>query len=182
MSASEIVREFVSILDSVTAVFLDSRDGFELLQIQLEAENQDRNWNEPVYFGDGPPSQVRNVAHTTTIGDRIGRNACDGANCTFVSNMAVVAIYSYWEDYYRLEIAKAMNLTNQELKSDIFGEIRRLRQAIVHHHGKATAEVAAAKLLAWFDEGEEIFFSQAMFFRLVSEIREYLKTIPGIAL
>ena len=153
-----------------------------MLQMKIDVESKNRNWDEPIYFGDGPPNDVENVACATTIGERIGRNACDGDNCTFVSTMALVSIYSYWEDGFRQKIAEALQMKKCDLKSDIFGEVGALRNAILHNRGRATRKVANARILAWFEEGDEIFLSQAMYFKLNAEVREYIKSISEIAL
>ena len=182
MTIDSVITEYLSVLDGITAVFLDSRNGFELLQAHIETQAGSKSWDEPIYFGDGPPATCENVAHATTIGDRIGRNACDGENCTFVSNMAVVSIYGYWEDHFRAEIAKALGKEKNQVASDIFGDIRRLRQSIVHHRGIALKDVESCKVLQWFSENDQIFLSETMYIQMLAEIHEYLRGLKAHAL
>jgi Trypsin-like peptidase domain len=127
----------------------------------------------------GPPPFIQtgaanHVAHTTTIAERIGRNADCGENATFVGNMALVMIYSYWEDHYREQIATARRVTKDDLKSDVMGDMRWLRQSIIHHRGIATNDVGNCKVLLWFAKGEEIFLSEQMFLQMISYVRAYL--------
>ena len=182
MTIHDLIAEFETVLDGITAVFLDSRDGFELLQRHIEESAENKSWDTPIYFGDGPSETVENIAHVTTIGNRIGRNASDGDNCVFVSNMTIVAIYGYWEDHYRSRIAEALSRKKYEITSDIFGDIRWLRDSIVHRRSYASKDVERCRVLKWFSEGQEIFLNERMFLQMNQEIRHYLNEFTKIAL
>ena len=169
------IDEFESLLNSVTGLFVDSHDAYALLQNKVELEAEGKDWDSPIYYGNGPPGAANHVAHTTTIAERISRNAYGAENATFVGNMALVMIYSYWEDHYRTQIATALGLVKgDDLKSDVMGDIRRLRQSIVHHRGIATDEIACCKVLTWFAPGDHIFLNEEMFLQLISYVRAYL--------
>lgn len=84
--------------------------------------------------------------------------------------MALVMIYSYW-DHFRAQIETARGLTKDALKSDVMGDIRRLRQSIIHHRGIATDN---CKVLTWFTKGDEIFLNEQMFLQMISYVRAYL--------
>jgi len=178
MCASDVINQFKAALDRITAVFLDAREGFELLQIRLEGDHSGTNWDASIHYanGQGPESTV---VHCTTIGDRIGRNACDGENCSFISNMAIVAIYSFWEDHYRSALAAACGLSRSDVTADVFGDLRHLRNAIVHCNGTATREVQNARCLIWFNKADEIFMNQKMFIQLMSEVYDYLASVEA---
>ena len=83
-------------------------------------------------------------------------------------------IYSYWEDHFRAQIANAKGVTKDVLKSDVMGDIRWLRQSIVHHRGIATDEVGNCKVLTWFAKGDEIFLNEQKFLQMISHARAYL--------
>ena len=167
----DAIAEFEKILNSITGLFVDSQDAYALLQAKVESEAKGKNWGSPIYYGDGPPGAANYVAHTTTIAERIGRNADCGENATFVGNMALVAIYSYWEDHYREKIADVRGIKKEEIKSDVMGDIRQLRRSIVHNRGIATKEVEDCKVLKWFSEGEDVFLNQQMFLQMISHVR-----------
>jgi hypothetical protein len=167
----DAIAEFEVVLNSIAGLFVDSQDAFALLQAKVESEAEGKDWDSPIYYGDGPMGAAKYVPHTTTIADRIARNADCGENATFVGNIALVTIYSYGEDHYRAQIAHARAVTKDEIKSDVMGDIRQLRHSILHNRGLATKEVAACKVLKWFSEGDEIFLSQQMFLQMISYIR-----------
>lgn len=170
----DAIDEFEKVLNSITGLFVDSQDAYALLQAKVELEAEGKDWDSPIYYGDGPLGAAHQVAHTTTIGERISRNADCGENATFVGNMALVMIYSYWEDHFRAHIATARGLTKDALKPDVMGDIRRLRQSIIHHRGIATDEIDSCKVLTWFTKGDEIFLNEQMFLQMISHVRAYL--------
>lgn len=174
MAQAGAIREFEEILNSITGLVIDSFDAYALLQAKIETEATGKNWDSPVYYGDGPVTAGTNVAHTTTIAERIARNADGGENATFVGNMALVTIYSYWEDHFRAQIAATRGLAKDALKSDVMGDIRLLRQAIIHNRGIATDEFGSCKVLTWFARGDEIFINEQMFLQMISSVRAYL--------
>ncbi len=168
------IDEFEELLNSIAGLFVDSHDAYALLQKKVEFEAEGKDWDSPIYYGDGPPGAVKYVAHTTTIAERISRNACGAENATFVGNMALVMIYSYWEDHYRTQVATAKGVAKNELTSDVMGDIRRLRQSIIHRRGIAMDEVSSCKVLTWFSPGDEIFINEQMFLQMISSVRAYL--------
>jgi len=165
------IDEFEEVLNAITGLFIDSQDAYALLQSKVESEAEGKDWDSPIYYGDGPVGAANLVAHTTTIAQRIGRNADCGENATFVGNMALVTIYSYWEDHYRAQIAQIKGITKDEIKSDVMGDIRQLRHSIIHNRGTATKEVENCKVLKWFNEGDEVFVSEQMFLQMISHVR-----------
>jgi hypothetical protein len=63
----------------------------------------------------------------------------------------------------------------------VFGELRRFRQAIIHHQAIATSEVAKCERLRWFKRGDMIVLSREQFELVVDGVLEALnglKTNP----
>ncbi len=160
-------------MHSITGVVLDSFDAYALLQAKLEQE-AGSFWDVSIYYGDGPVGEETCVAHVTTVADRIARNADAGQNAIFVGNMALVAIYSYWEDNFRKHIAAIRGLEKDALKSDVMGDIRNLRHAIVNNKAVANDSVAKSRVLKWFVTGDDIFINEQMVLDLISRVQTYL--------
>jgi hypothetical protein len=85
--------------------------------------------------------------------DKIGK---DGSNIKHIGNMCLVMIYQYWEDKYRVEIAKSKGISKDKLLSDLFGDIRHFRNSIIHNDGRAIDEVNHCKILKWFSVNDQI--------------------------
>jgi hypothetical protein len=85
--------------------------------------------------------------------------------------MCLVMMYQYWEDKYRDEIATSKGITKDELSSDLFGDIRHLRNSIIHNNGRAISEVSRCKVLKWFKEDDEVVIDAQKMDRLIELIR-----------
>jgi hypothetical protein len=46
-----------------------------------------------------------------------------------------VFVYAYWDEEIRPQIAKIRDVPKNDVRLDVFGDLRILRQTIVHHRG-----------------------------------------------
>jgi hypothetical protein len=133
-------------------------------------------------YGDGPPEHhpedpAAPWLHSTTQGELKRRNLAGGLNDVFIANMCLVAIFSYWEDHYRAHIARAMGRAKNDLKAPVFGDIRLIRNSIIHHRAIALAEIEHCEVLRWFMEGASIAISTDQFRQLASEVNKFLDNL-----
>ena len=64
---------------------------------------------------------------------------------------------SKWEREFRPLFAKLCDLPVKSVKSDLFGDLRHLRNDVVHHRAVATASNSGkCKLLGFFETGDVI--------------------------
>ncbi|MGB5782982.1 MAG: hypothetical protein WBM42_13985 [Eudoraea sp.] len=59
----------------------------------------------------------------------------------------LASMYQLWEDKYRGKIASSIGLTKNDVKSELFGEIGKIRHAIVHNNFEPTQEIKNLKIL-----------------------------------
>jgi len=131
-------------------------------------------------YGKGDPSDPASVAlHSVTQGDLKKRNLLAGSNHEILASSVISLLYSIWNDEFRPEIAKVLTIRLNELSSDIFGDIRLIRNSIIHHDGVALPEIAKCKVLKYFKVGDKIIFSDDNMDDLLFET---LKDIDRIAL
>jgi hypothetical protein len=98
-------------------------------------------------------------------GDMRRRVVDDGINTILLGRQCVVTAYAYWEEYLRVEIGKAAGflpataqasekktraILNEHVVSDFWGDLRHIRNSIVHTNGIANSDVKKCKLLLWF--------------------------------
>ena len=50
-----------------------------------------------------------------------------------LSATTVVMFYQLWDDYYRVAIAKRYSCSKNEINSDLFAELNKVRRAIIHN-------------------------------------------------
>ena len=104
-------------------------------------------------------------------GDMRRRVVDDGINTVLLGRQCVVTAYAYWEEYLRVEIGKAAGVLpltarpsenktrevlNEHVVSDFWGDLRYIRNSIVHANGVASSDVKKCKLLTWFAPGDPI--------------------------
>ena len=121
------------------------------------------------------------ILHRSTQGDFKRRTALGGLDTRFLSQMLVALLYGAWEDRYRERIALSSGRSEKNaLGSDLFQDINKLRQAIVHNQGKATEDVEHAKIIRWFRRGDEIYISRERAQQLLDEIDHYVTQLWGL--
>ena len=134
------------------------------------------------FYGDGPPEHdpddpAAPWLHRTTQGDLMRRNLPDGLNDVFIGNMCLVQLYTYWEDHYRSQIALALSVEDDNINVPVFGDVRHIRNSIIHHRGIALPEVERCEVLKWFKEGDQISVSTSQFRQLAQEVNNYLDNL-----
>jgi hypothetical protein len=89
-----------------------------------------------VYASYEDPSQP-DVIHNRIIraSDYIAANSKDGSNAQQHSQAVLVFLFTYWEDEIRPRLATSKSVELQEINSDIMGDLRILRHAILHAKG-----------------------------------------------
>lgn len=131
--------------------------------------------NLPFFYGRGEPDAPTSfVLHRTTQGRLRDRNNPGGLNHKILSDSVIENIYSIWNDEYRPHLARLIEIEIKELSSEIFGDIRLIRNSIVHHGGIAKKEVEKCKVINFFKEGDKITFTdrrmEDVFFHIFEDI------------
>ena len=91
-------------------------------------------------------SEPQRLLHRSTQGDFKRRTAVDGSDARLLGFMMLTLLYGAWEDAYRLRFSLALGHANKNaLASDLFGDVAKMRNAIIHNGGIATKDVERAK-------------------------------------
>lgn len=190
--AKELLNEFGSIVNSIYGVYLDSTRGFYLLSkalideqkqaIQLlkktnpELANLEHLDKQKSYYGRGDPNKPDSVfVQVSTQAEQKARNEDGGANYKFNANMCLVSLYQYWEDEYRGKIEQALGLEKNSVQADIMGDIRWLRESIIHNKAITSKKIRKCKVLKWFKKGDEIFIDKNMFEEMIYHIYKFIE-------
>lgn len=88
----------------------------------------------------------------------------------------IVTTFSRWEHVFRARIVAA----GGSGASDLFGDLRLLRNDIVHHDAVATAKNAGkCKILARFETGEPIFLAAEDLVIIMDELASWVESLGG---
>ena len=155
----ELFWEFASKLEELHTLYLDSVVGYSILHERLNAHQDavrtflgDHECATEA-FQDTCSVVYKNLSNRDITpvsmspvmkqGDMKQRVADDGRNTRLLGNQCVVSAYAYWEEYLRLEIGKAIGvlqhdalageaartILNKHVKSDLWGDIRHIRNS-----------------------------------------------------
>lgn len=81
-------------------------------------------------------------------------------------------IYSLWDEEYREKIATELGEDTNNIMCDVVGDIRLLRNFIIHHKAIADERVNKLKVLTWVSEGPLVLISEDM-----TRIQEAINTM-----
>jgi hypothetical protein len=182
----ELFWQFASKLEELHTLYLDSLVGYSILHERLNSHqgavravlgNHEYATKE---FQDTCSIVYKNLSNRdfTPVsmspvmkqGQMRGRVEDDGRNTLLLGNQCLVSAYAYWEEYLRVEIGKAIGvlpqdakadeearkILNEHVKSDLWGDIRYIRNSLVHNNGIANSEVSKCRLIKWFSPGQPI--------------------------
>lgn len=179
------IISYLSDIDNIYGVFLDANRGFDLIKDDCEKINRgvsdEMLKKRKNLYGVGDPNSTESYPlHVVNQYDYLQRNLKNGKNRFMLANQSVVQIYQYWEDMYREEIARNMGICKNDLKVDVFGDLRIIRQSIIHNHGIATSDITKCKILKWFNQKQVIEIDSKMFEKIVFESKGSLKKLAGL--
>lgn len=185
MAVAEIIEEYLGVIDQIFGLYCDSKLGYSrnveefdrrrtvnLQQLpHLSAADLDQL---RVLYGHHPEAAP---LHQCTQAMFRARNDKAGANVASIGNLCLVQLYQFWEDHFRGEVAKALGKRKNDIVHDVFGDIRLLRNSIIHYRAMAFSDVASCKVLTWFMPGQRITLSKEQFEQLVRHVKGALEDL-----
>lgn len=153
---TEIVIGFAS--DSLLS-FMVTRDWYEKTLREL-ANKTNKSYNTILdakfTYGKGVPENPYDIDHQETHREKTEKLSAGGLSEKVLKNLCLANIYSYW-DYYR---KKEMEEKDVVIEWNIMGDLRLLRNSILHNKGRAD-KTDRYQVKKWFEEGQEIFISNS---------------------
>ncbi|MYB52828.1 MAG: hypothetical protein F4X77_11610 [Acidobacteriia bacterium] len=124
------------------------------------------------FFVKGDPNQPDSTyQYRRTFAELVADVTEDGTTSVMHRRSVVVLLVASWEDRHRALIARECGLKKNDLKSDLFHDLNRYRQAILHGGGRLRED---AKKMPFFRKGERVNFASghmdSMFRMVVDEL------------
>lgn len=148
----DVIREYIDLVNRQVGVYMDALAGFAGHHTRVE--RQVHRINRPVnsriddtgqrvvvWASYEDPTQP-DVIHNRIVraSDYIAANSEGGSNAQQHSQAVLVFLFTYWEDEIRPRLATSKNVELREIRSDIMGDLRILRNVILHGKGIMRAE------------------------------------------
>ena len=142
-----IIREYIDFINRQVGVYMDALAGFEGHHTRVE--RQVHRVNKPVsshidntgqrvvvWASYEDPTQP-DIIHNRIIRaiDYIAANSDGGSNEQQHSQAVIVFLFTYWEEEIRPRLAVLRKVKPEEIRSDIMGDLRILRNLILHDKG-----------------------------------------------
>lgn len=104
------------------------------------------------------PNDPKAVADASWRKSQIeGAAATDGWLQQWLTHAWLATMFARWEAHYRPAFADANGVEEKQVRSDVIGDIRNLRNDVIHHRGIATKKnTGKCKVLTQFNEGDMI--------------------------
>ena len=143
----DIVREYIDFVNQQVGVYMDAIAGFAghytRIKRQIHRINKpqkrgiDENGNNVIVYTCYEDPTKPDVIHNRIIraSDYLTANFKNGSNAQQLSQAAIVFLFTYWELEVRPRLAKARGVAVREVHSDIMGDLRIMRNAILHSKG-----------------------------------------------
>jgi hypothetical protein len=158
-----LCNEFLQEVRTAIQIYLDLISG---CQQNLDMANQTTDILEKIGQAIGeerldelrtPVLQETGIDPSNVLFNLKDRNSSNGINYQFASRMTIVYIFEIWEGCYREEIKRKLKIgDNQKLVAPIMGDLRLLRNSIVHNKGKAKRDVSKCEIIRDFSEHDSI--------------------------
>jgi hypothetical protein len=152
MEYDDIVKEFIDFVNLQVGVYMNSIAGFSGAKMQMERQvarvlraqsrKRDERGDQVITHQSFEDPKSPNVVHSriVTADNFIEENSPAGINQRQLSYSVIVFIYTYWEADIRPRLAKAAGKEEKKVTSEIMGDLRCLRNSILHTKGVLTYE------------------------------------------
>ena len=143
----DVIREYIDFVNRQVGVYMDALAGFAGHHTRVERQvnrinrpvtsSIDRKGQRVVVWASYEDPTQPDVIHNRIIreADYIAANSKGGSNEQQHSHAVLVFLFTYWEDEIRPRLATSKGVESQEIKSDIMGDLRILRNVILHAKG-----------------------------------------------
>lgn len=186
---------FVAAIDAATGLYHDCTQGFAQNLKQLE-EGQQRSLagfmkSDPALatgehvdslgysYGKGDPNDPGNVLfYWSTQGEFKARHQPGGTNHKLITQFCLVLVFAYWEEQFRRPITMALGLVPEAWTEPIMGDLRLLRNDIIHNRGVVTDKTATRlEVIQGLSQGQEILFDDEGFHSIIREVKAFLDRV-----
>lgn len=142
----EVIHEFIDFVNEQSGMYMDALAGFkghhtkvgrQVHRVLKQSKKRIKN-GEPVvvcasYEDPTMPDIVLN--RIVRAEDYLAANSEGGSNEQRHARAIVIFLFTFWEDEIRPRLAEASQSTPNEVRSDIMGDLRIIRHAILHAKG-----------------------------------------------
>jgi hypothetical protein len=134
---------------------------FGIVQVDRQVAAGPRSADNPdpaVYIGIGDPNDPASTQYAKFRASELPALLANGGPiATQLGQQWAVFVFTEWEDNFRGRLAAAQSCRLDEIRADVFGDLRLMRNDILHNRASASKDrTGRCKILRWFQPGEEV--------------------------
>ena len=145
-----VARAFIDFVNVQVGVYMDACSGFAKNKSVVERQVHRDVRPDGTKRGkkDAPRVMMTAVEDATQpdvlmhrivlVSEYIAANAVGGSNEQHHARAAITLMHAYWDEQVRPELGRALGVPTNEIVSDIFGDLRLIRHAVLHNKGILT--------------------------------------------
>jgi hypothetical protein len=140
----DVIKHYIAFLNQQVGTYMDALAGFAGNRVRVSrqvhrinrqtgfniGENGEKTIVHSSYEDPSKPDFICN--NITKCDEYLARNANSGRNEQQYIKAVLIFIYAYWEDEIRDRLAKAKGVEKNNITSNIIGDLRVLRNVILH--------------------------------------------------
>jgi hypothetical protein len=146
-AVDDVIREYIDFVNQQVGVYMDALAGFAGHYTRVERQvhrvsrpaksNIDSAGQRVVVWASYEDPTQPDIVHNRIIrsDDYLAVNAKGGSNEQQHAKAILLFLFSYWEDEIRPRLAASKSVEVQEIRSDLMGDLRILRNVILHAKG-----------------------------------------------
>jgi hypothetical protein len=143
-ATDQIIREYIDFVNNQVGVYMDALAGFagHHTRVELKAQRilrktnshlDDKGYPVMVFSSyEDPEHQISLHNRITRASEYLSANSPGGSNEQQHSKAVLLFLFAYWEYEIRPRLASSQNIALSEIRSDVMGDLRRLRNVILH--------------------------------------------------
>ena len=148
----DVVREYIDFVNVQVGAYMDALAGFaghytrverQVHRVARPSRRSTSAQGEPIVVWASYEDPTRpDIIHNRIVraDDYLAINARGGSNEQQHARAIVVFLYTAWESDLRPRLARARSVDLNEIRSDIMGDLKQLRHAIIHARGILRAD------------------------------------------
>ena len=185
---TSVLREFIDFINLQVGAYVDGCSGFAQNKIICERQvmrisraygmKTDEAGNRIVMRASLEDPTQPDVIHQRIVkaANFISENSATGSHEQQLSRASIIFLFTYWEDEVRPRLARAKNVERSAILSNIMGDLRHIRHAILHKKGilDSATHLKLRKTADLFASGQAATFSAQKMQRIFILIKQDL--------
>lgn len=136
---------------------------FGMQKVATEIENMEGYNPDGVFQIGAPDKQGKRQAFAQLGNDHaVDGMKKDGLFSQLIAHGLICWLYSLWDEDYREKIATELGEKKNNLYCDVMGDIRIIRNIILHNNAVADSRINKLRVLTWVKKGVIVFTGESM--------------------